>query len=63
MKRNIKNTLRMFDVSRRHKLYAKISKCQFFRTRIEYLGHVLSEEGVSIDIEKIETMIAWPVQK
>ena len=53
----------MFDVSRRHKLYAKISKCQFFRTRIEYLGHVLSEEGVSIDIEKIETMIAWPVQK
>ena len=53
----------MFDVLRRHKLYAKRSKCQFFGTQIEYLGHVLSGEGVSVDPKKIETVVRWSVPK
>ena len=44
---------RIFDIFRRHKLYAKRSKGQIFCTQIEYLGHVLSNEGVSIDPKKI----------
>jgi hypothetical protein len=48
---------------RRHELYAKRSKCQFFRTQIEYLGHVFPDEGVSVDPKKIETVVKWPVPK
>ena len=45
---------------REHQLYAKLSKCDFYRDRIQYLGHVISEEGISVDLEKIESIMNWP---
>ena len=33
---------------REHQLYAKMSKCDFYRDRIHYLGHIILEEGISI---------------
>ena len=30
-------------------MYAKFSKCEFFKDKIQYLGHVISKEGISID--------------
>ena len=54
---------KVFDILRRHKLYIKRSKCQFYRTQIEYFGHVLSDEGVYIDPKKIETVFRWSVRK
>ena len=39
-----------------HQLYAKLSKCDFYRDRIQYLGHIISEEGISVDPEKIEAL-------
>lgn len=46
---------------RQHKLYTKASKCSFAQDRIEYLGHVISREGVATDNEKTAAMQAWPV--
>lgn len=31
---------------REHKLYVKLSKCEFAKIRLEYLGHTISSEGV-----------------
>ena len=39
---------------REHQLYAKLSKCDFYRDRIQYLGHIISKEGISVDPEKVE---------
>lgn len=41
-----------------HQLYAKPSKCTFGQTKLEYLGHIISKEGVSADQTKIEAMIS-----
>ncbi|CAM8902824.1 unnamed protein product [Rhodiola kirilowii] len=41
--------------------YAKLSKCEFGRTTITYLGHVISGKGVEVDLEKIKAIIEWPV--
>ena len=48
---------------REHKLYAKLSKCEFFKNHIQYLGHVISKDGISVDPNKIKAIINWPIPK
>ena len=38
---------------REHKLYAKFSKCEFWLDRVQFLGHVLTPEGMSVDPSKM----------
>jgi hypothetical protein len=38
---------------REHELYAKFSKCEFWLKKVPFLGHVLSEDGISVDPSKI----------
>jgi hypothetical protein len=38
---------------RDHKLYAKLSKCEFWMKQVSFLGHVISGEGLSMDSSKI----------
>jgi hypothetical protein len=53
--------LRMvLQVLREHQLYAKLSKCSFYQEKIHYLGHIISEEGIAVDPEKIEAIRGWP---
>lgn len=40
-----------------------LKKCEFAQTRISYLGHILSEKGISTDPAKIETIKCWPIPK
>lgn len=44
-----------------HQLYAKFSKCDFFKEEIQCLGHVITKEGIAVDPEKIKTIMEWPV--
>ena len=46
-----------------HQLYAKVRKCDFYRDRIQYLGHIISEEGISMDPENIESIMNWPTPR
>ena len=39
------------------------SKCKFFKSRVVYLGHVVSEEGIHTDPAKTEAVKIWPVPK
>ena len=45
---------------REHKLYAKLSKCDFYKDKIHYLGHIISKEGIYVDPENIEAIMNWP---
>lgn len=38
---------------RDNQLYANEAKCDFFQLKIQYLGHVISGEGISVDLAKI----------
>jgi hypothetical protein len=53
----------VLQVLREHQLYAKFNKCEFFQKKIHYLGHVLFEEGVEVDLEKIKSIMEWPTPK
>ena len=43
-----------------NELYAKKSKCEFYHTRIEFLGHIVSDNGLEVDHQKIEKIKSWP---
>ncbi|CAM8889943.1 unnamed protein product [Rhodiola kirilowii] len=44
-----------------HTFYAKASKCALARSSIEYLGHVITSQGVQVDPGKVEAIQAWPL--
>ena len=41
-------------------LRLKPSKCEFFRPQLEYLGHVVSKEGIETNPKKIAAIVNWP---
>ena len=51
----------VFSRLRQHGLKLKASKCEFFKDRVRYLGHVVSQSGVETDPDKISALAEWPV--
>jgi hypothetical protein len=44
---------------RDHQLYAKLSKCKFWLSEVQFLGHVISSEGISVDLGKVRELLDW----
>ena len=44
---------------REKKLYAKLSKCDFWLKEIFFLGHIVSTEGIKVDPTMIEAVVNW----
>jgi hypothetical protein len=42
-----------------HKLYAKLSKCEFWLKQVAFLGHIISKEGISVDPSKVQDVLSW----
>ena len=49
----------VLQLLRNHQLYAKFSKCEFWLTKVGFLGHVVSTSGVSVDPGKVEVVMSW----
>lgn len=43
-----------------HQLYAKLSKCDFLKPEVDFLGHVVGREGIKVDPAKVKTVQEWP---
>ncbi|WZZ63529.1 hypothetical protein YC2023_074899 [Brassica napus] len=50
----------VMDRLRNQKLFAKFSKCLFWKREIGFLGHIVSGEGVAADLEKVQAIREWP---
>jgi hypothetical protein len=57
---HLETTLLQFQ---KHQLFVKRSKCSFGVEQVEYLGHIISLEGVAADPAKISSMLDWPIPK
>ena len=40
-----------------------MSKCEFGLTDILYIGHIIGQDGVKVDMEKIRSILEWPCPK
>jgi hypothetical protein len=48
---------------RDHKLYAKFSKCEFWLKSEKFLGHTISQDGISVDPSKVQEVMDWKPPK
>ncbi|CAL9016944.1 unnamed protein product [Prunus brigantina] len=48
---------------RENQLYAKLNKCEFWLRQVKFLGHVISNEGISVDSSKVEAVLNWSQPK
>ncbi|WVZ71031.1 hypothetical protein U9M48_019658, partial [Paspalum notatum var. saurae] len=46
---------------RDHKLYTKLSKCEFWLDQVPFLGHIVSKGGIMVDPSKISSVMDWKV--
>ena len=47
------------ETLREKKLYAKLSKCDFWLKEVSFLGHIVSVEGIRVDPINIEVIVNW----
>ncbi|GBN06476.1 Retrovirus-related Pol polyprotein from transposon 297 [Araneus ventricosus] len=57
---HLNNFRKVFQRLQNANLKLNPKKCRFFQKEIVYLGHVISEEGVKTDPEKIKAVVDWP---
>ena len=58
---HIDHVRRTLQILREHRLYAKVSKCAFFRHEVEYLGHVVTAAGIHPDQKKVQAVRDWKI--
>ena len=63
METHVKHLEIVLQLLRQHQFYANAKKCSFGRREVEYLGHIISADGVAADPEKLDAMFKWHVPK
>jgi Reverse transcriptase (RNA-dependent DNA polymerase) len=57
---HMEHVLKSLRRLREHKLYAKMSKCEFNKTKVNFLGHVVGARGISMQERKVAAIHYWP---
>jgi hypothetical protein len=60
---HVQHVDKVLQILKEQQLYAKPSKCFFGVKEVEYLGHIVSHEGVKVDPNKIKAMMDWTIPK
>jgi hypothetical protein len=55
-----KHLRQVMSLLRTNKLYAKWPKCDFYQQEVEYLGHIITGEGIKTDPAKVKAVNEWP---
>lgn len=53
----------VFELMLQNQLLVKASKCEFDLSKVEYLGHIISDRGVMADPRKLQVMNEWPTSQ
>lgn len=53
----------MLHILKDRQLYVKFMKCKFWLKEVQFIGHVISKEGIAVDPSKVEVVIKWESPK
>jgi hypothetical protein len=54
---------KVFQRLRENKLYAKLEKCEFGVTEVDFLGHRITQKGLKMDDHKVKAIVDWEPPK
>ena len=60
---HVRHVKQVLDTLQRERLYVKLSKCEFGKTALVYLGHIVGGGKLKIDTSKIDVIVNWPEPK
>jgi hypothetical protein len=52
---------KVLETLRQHKFYANKKKCEFWKSEISFLGHIVGKGGIKVDPVKVAAVQNWPV--
>lgn len=58
---HVEHLIKVFQLLSDQSLTVKLSKCSFAIKHVQYLGHIISVEGVATDPEKVKAISDWPI--
>ena len=50
----------VFSVLREHRLYLKLAKCEFETLVVKFLGYIIGNGQICMDLLKVEAVANWP---
>nr|GEX19460.1 putative reverse transcriptase domain-containing protein [Tanacetum cinerariifolium] len=53
----------ILELLKKEELYAKFPKCDFWLSKVQFIGHVIDSEGIHVDPAKIESINDWESPK
>nr|GFC87583.1 putative reverse transcriptase domain-containing protein [Tanacetum cinerariifolium] len=53
----------ILELLKKEELYTKFSKCEFWIPKVQFLGHVIDNQGIHVDLAKIESVKDWASPK
>jgi hypothetical protein len=57
---HLEHIRQVLDRLRSAQLYLKLTKCEFFKPEVRFLGHIVSAEGIQADPAKVKVVASWP---
>jgi hypothetical protein len=60
---HVEHIKQVLERLRKHRLWAKAEKCRFFQSSVDFLGYIVSQDGVSMDPSKVKSILEWQAPK
>ena len=58
---HVTHVRKTLEILQQNRLYTKVSKCAFFQSSVEYLGHIVSVDGFAVNPAKVKAVQEWKV--
>ena len=58
---HLQHLKKVFNLLLEDQLFLKLSKCELGANQVEYLGHIITSQGVSMDARKVSCMLEWSI--
>ena len=62
-KDHLQHVKKILEILRKEKFFGKLTKCIFGATEVEYLGHLISNDGIKVDPDKVTAVTEWPIPR